>query len=77
VDGLIKGVIEPLSAALAPGDVSQLENAFVMKAAVVYLFIVRPFSEISGRMAAKSAPPPDVQLLTEIRDLLRERRVAV
>ena len=90
VDGLIKGVIDPLIAAVAPGDVKQLENAFVMgplhiglvvsaflnfamKAAVVYFFIVRPFSEVAGRIAAKSAPPADVQLLTEIRDLLRER----
>src|SRR5262245_56077712 len=90
VDGLIKGVIDPLIAALAPGDVKQLENAFVLgplhfglvisafinfllKAAVVYFLIVRPFSEISGRLAAKSAPPPDVQLLAEIRDLLKER----
>src|SRR5215475_10670575 len=91
VDGLIKGVIDPLIAALSPGDVKQLENAFVLgplhfglvvsaffnfvlKAAVVYFLIVRPFSEVSGRLAAKSAPPPDVQLLTEIRDLLRDQQ---
>jgi len=30
VDGLIKGVIDPLIAALAPGDVKALENALVL-----------------------------------------------
>src|SRR5262245_35193772 len=30
VDGLIKGIIDPLIAALSPGDVNQLENAFVV-----------------------------------------------
>ena len=91
VDGLIKGIIDPLIALLAPGDVKQLENAlvlgpfrvglvvsalvnFVMKAGVVYFFIVRPFSEMAAKLAAASAPPPDVQLLAEIRDLLKERR---
>ena len=93
VDGLIKGIIDPLIAALSPGDVKQLENAFVfgpfhvglvlsafvnflLKAAVVYFLIVRPFSTVAARLAALSAPPPDVQLLTEIRDLLKTRNVA-
>ena len=93
VDGLIKGIIDPLIAALSPGDVKQLENAFVfgpfhvglvlsafvnflLKAAVVYFLIVRPFSTVAAKLAALSAPPPDVQLLTEIRDLLRTRNVA-
>ena len=30
VDGLIKGIIDPLIAALSPGDVKQLENALVV-----------------------------------------------
>ena len=30
VDGLIKGIIDPLIAALAPGDVKQLESALVV-----------------------------------------------
>jgi large conductance mechanosensitive channel len=30
VDGLIKGIIDPLIAALAPGDVKALENAVVL-----------------------------------------------
>ncbi len=90
VDGLIKGIIDPLITMLAPGDVKQLENAlvvgpfkiglvisafvnFLLKAAVVYFFIVRPFSGMAARLAAKSGVPPDVQLLTEIRDLLKQR----
>jgi large conductance mechanosensitive channel len=90
VDGLIKGIIDPLIAALAPGDVKMLESAivvgpfkvglvlsalitFVMKAGVVYFFIVRPFSSLAAKLAAQSAPPPDVQLLAEIRDLLKKR----
>src|SRR5262245_61361955 len=93
VDGLIKGIIDPLIAALSPGDVKQLENAFVagpfhiglvvsaflnfmLKAAVVYFLIVRPFSNVAARLAALSAPPPDVQLLAEIRDLLKARNAA-
>ncbi len=93
VDGLIKGIIDPLIAAFSPGEVKALENALVLgpfriglvlsavlnfltKAAVVYFLIVRPFSSLAGRLA-KTAPPPappaDVVLLGEIRDLLRER----
>jgi large conductance mechanosensitive channel len=92
VDGLIKGIIDPLIAAFAPGEVKQLENAlvlgpfkvglvlsafvnFVLKAGVVYLFIVRPFARLGAKLAAAPAPPPaDVQLLTEIRDLLKDRK---
>jgi len=91
VDGLIKGIIDPLIAIFAPGEVKQLENAlvlgpfkvglvvsafinFLMKAAVVYFFIVKPFANLAARLAAASPAPPQVQLLTEIRDLLKERR---
>ena len=92
VDGLIKGIIDPLIATLAPGDVKSLENALVLgpfqiglvlsavvnfltKAAVVYFVIVKPFGSLAGRLAkAPAAPPADVQLLVEIRDLLRERK---
>jgi large conductance mechanosensitive channel len=92
VDGLIKGIIDPLIAVFAPGDVKELENAlllgpfkiglvlsalinFVLKAGVVYFFIVRPFANLAAKVAAAAPPPPaDVQLLTEIRDLLKERR---
>jgi large conductance mechanosensitive channel len=91
VDGLIKGIIDPLIALLAPGDVKQLENAivlgpfrvglvvsaflhFLLKAGVVYFFIVRPFSDVAARLAAASPLPPDVQLLKEIRDILKDRK---
>jgi large conductance mechanosensitive channel len=92
VDGLIKGIIDPLIAVFAPGEVKQLESAlllgpfkiglvlsaainFVLKAAVVYFFIVRPFARFSAKLAAAVAPPPaDVVLLTEIRDLLKDRK---
>jgi large conductance mechanosensitive channel len=92
VDGMIKGIIDPLIAVFAPGEVKQLESAlmlgpfkiglvisaiitFVLKAGVVYFFIVKPFARLSARLVAAAAPPPaDVQLLTEIRDLLKERK---
>ena len=91
VDGLIKGVIDPLIAVFAPGEVKQLENAlvlgpfkiglvvsalvnFVLKAAVVYFFIVKPFANLSARLAAAAPPQQQVALLTEIRDLLKERK---
>ena len=92
VDGMIKGIIDPLIAVLAPGEVKQLENAlvlgpfkiglvlsalvnFVLKAGVVYFFIVRPFARFAARLTAAPAPPAaEVQLLTEIRDLLKARQ---
>jgi large conductance mechanosensitive channel len=92
VDGLIRGIIDPLIAVFAPGEVKELENAlvlgpfkiglvlsalvnFVLKAGVVYFFIVRPFASVSAKLVAAAPPPPaDVQLLTEIRDLLKERK---
>ena len=92
VDGLIKGIIDPLIAVLAPGEVKDLQNAlvfgpfhiglvlsalinFVLKAGVVYFFIVRPFANFAAKLAAAPAPPPaDVLLLTEIRDLLKDKK---
>ncbi len=92
VDGLIKGIIDPLIAVFAPGEVKDLQNAlvfgpfhvglvvsalitFLMKAAVVYFFIVRPFARFAAKLAAAPAPPPpEVALLTEIRDLLKSRQ---
>jgi large conductance mechanosensitive channel len=92
VDGLIKGIIDPLIAVFAPGEVKELQNAlllgpfriglvlsalinFVLKAGVVYFFILRPFASFAARLAAAPAPPPDdVKLLTEIRDLLKDKK---
>jgi len=91
VDGMIKGIIDPLIAIFAPGEVKQLENAlvlgpfkiglvisaiinFVLKASVVYFFIVKPFANLAAKLVATTPPPPQEQLLREIRDLLKERR---
>ena len=91
VDGLLKGIIDPLIALLAPGEVKGLETAllvgpfkiglvlsailnFVLKAGVVYFFIVRPFAGYAATVAAATPPPPQVQLLTEIRDLLKDKK---
>lgn len=49
--------------------------AFLTKAGVVYFFVVRPFTGLAARLAAATPPPAaDVQLLTEIRDLLKQQR---
>ncbi len=89
VDGLIKGIIDPLIAVLSPGDVKALETAlvvgpfkiglvlsaiisFLTKAAVVYFFIVQPFSRLAARLAAAPAgPSPTEVLLRDIRDTLK------
>jgi large conductance mechanosensitive channel len=90
VDGLIKGIIDPLIAIAVPNNnldqalvigpfrvglvLSAIVN-FVLKAGVVYFVLVRPFSNLAARLAAAPAPPPaDVQLLGEIRDLLKGRK---
>jgi large conductance mechanosensitive channel len=89
VDGLIKGIIDPLLALAAPtGDLGQaivvgpfkiglvisaLIN-FLLKAGVVYFVIVRPFSALAARMAPAPAVPPQEVLLKEIRDLLSQKK---
>jgi large conductance mechanosensitive channel len=54
--------------------------AFTLKAAGLYFLIVLPFSSFAARMAAEPPPPapptPEIVLLTEIRDLLKQRPVA-
>jgi large conductance mechanosensitive channel len=51
---------------------------FVVIAAVVYFVIVLPMKKIEERRRRGEEPPPakptDVELLTEIRDLLRDQR---
>ncbi|MEJ7630577.1 MAG: large conductance mechanosensitive channel protein MscL [Nocardioidaceae bacterium] len=50
--------------------------AFLILAAVVYFFVVVPYLKARERFQpdeAESAPTEDIALLTEIRDLLRER----
>ena len=56
--------------------------AFVIKAAVVYFLIVKPFQAVMSRMYPPAKPgdppppPPDIQLLTEIRDQLKKNASA-
>ncbi len=96
VDGFTAAFIDPLLALILGGGgealagvtlgvfpvglfLSSLLN-FVLKAAVIYFFVVRPFSAWAARLAAQPAPtePPapteDQKLLSEIRDLLKEQR---
>ena len=49
--------------------------AFVILAAVVYFFVVKPYEAAKGRFSApkEESAPADVVLLTEIRDLLARR----
>jgi large conductance mechanosensitive channel len=49
--------------------------AFVLIAAVVYFFIVLPYTKAKARYFPAEEPgePADVALLTEIRDLLAQR----
>ena len=52
--------------------------SFLIIAAVIFFFVVRPLNALLARRKAKEEPAPeapaeDVVLLTEIRDLLRER----
>jgi large conductance mechanosensitive channel len=93
VNGLIKGIIDPLIALLAPGQIKDLETAlllgpfkigmvlsavvnFVVKAGVVYFLVVQPFSRLAARFAPAAATPPDVVLLAEIRDILKQQKSA-
>jgi large conductance mechanosensitive channel len=49
--------------------------AFVILAAIVYFFVVKPYEAAKGRFSApkEETAPADVVLLTEIRDLLARR----
>ena len=50
--------------------------AFLLIAFVVYFFVVKPYEAARSRFVrdeVDAAPPEDVQLLTEIRDLLAGR----
>jgi large conductance mechanosensitive channel len=64
-------------------DWSAFVNAlifFLITAAVIYFFVVVPYNTFEERRKRGQgpvdppAPPDDVQLLTEIRDLLREQQ---
>jgi large conductance mechanosensitive channel len=58
------------------GDFLNKVIAFLTIAAAVFFLVVKPVNALLARRKAKQEPPPeappeDVQLLTEIRDLLR------
>lgn len=91
VDSMTKDVITPIIGmaggqpdfsaikvgAIGLGSFINAVISFIIKAAVVYFVIVKPFTALTARLskpAAASGPPvvpPDVKLLTEIRDLLQ------
>jgi large conductance mechanosensitive channel len=91
VDSMTKDVITPIIGVLGgqpdfsaikagpvgAGNFLNAVIAFLIKAAVVYFIIVKPFQALLARInppPAPGAPPPppaDVQLLGEIRDLLK------
>jgi large conductance mechanosensitive channel len=79
IAALSPGDVKALETALVVGPfkvglvISALIN-FVLKAGVVYFFIVRPFSRLAGKLAAAPAgPTPTEALLTEIRDTLKRQ----
>jgi len=50
--------------------------SFMLLAAIVYFFVVKPYEAVKARYARveeDAAPDEDVQLLREIRDLLQSR----
>ena len=58
------------------GDFLNKVVSFLLIAAAIFFLVVKPLNTLLARRKAKEEPPPeapaeDVQLLTEIRDLLR------
>jgi large conductance mechanosensitive channel len=58
------------------GDFINAVLSFLIVAAAIFFLVVKPVNALLARRKAKEEPPPeappeDVQLLTEIRDLLR------
>ncbi|GAB2674148.1 large conductance mechanosensitive channel protein MscL [Kribbella swartbergensis] len=67
------------SAKFSIGAILQAAMNFLFVAAAIYFFIVLPLNKLAARRARGQEPEPDPlttdqQLLTEIRDALRERR---
>jgi large conductance mechanosensitive channel len=61
------------------GDFLNVLIALLIIAAIVFFLVVRPLNMLMARIRgeeepASDAPAEDIVLLTEIRDLLRERR---
>ena len=58
-------------------DISTLVNAvivFGLTAAIIYFILVLPNEKLRARRGQPEVPPTDVDLLTEIRDLLRAQQ---
>jgi large conductance mechanosensitive channel len=63
------------------GDFFNAVISFLIIAAVIFYFVVKPLNALLARRKAKQEPAPeapgeDIVLLTEIRDLLRTSRSA-
>lgn len=59
-------------------DISTLINALIvfgLTAAVIYFILVVPNQKLRERRGEPAAPPTDVDILVEIRDLLRNQQV--
>lgn len=92
IDGFIAAFIDPLIAIILGGAGEQIATiafagfpvgiflsaliTFVLKAAVVYFFVMRPFSGIAAQFAANNPPPPEITLLQEIRDELKKQNLS-
>lgn len=88
VDAIVNGLINPLIAtaigkpsfelkvgAFDIGLVITAAFMFLVTAAVIFFVIVRPANALMAKVkneAPPAAPPADVTLLTEIRDLLKK-----
>jgi large conductance mechanosensitive channel len=58
-------------------DISTLINALIvfgLTAAVIYFILVVPNQRLRGRRGEAPTPPTDLDILTEIRDLLRAQQ---
>ena len=87
VDSMVKDLITPIigllgsqpdfsAVKLGPVGIGSFVNAviaFLLKAAGLYFLIVLPFNKLASRMVAAAAPNPQVVLLGEIRDLLKQK----
>jgi len=80
----ITGGAQPNFDSYAPGDIAvgpflTAALAFLILAAVVYFFVVTPYTKAKDRFfpSEDTGTPADVALLEEIRDLLKTRGGAV
>ena len=82
--GMIGGQPDFSSVKAGPVLIGSFINAivsFLIKALVIYFLVVKPFAALMARLYPPPKPgepavPPDVKLLTEIRDILQARQPA-